>query len=307
MRGCVRDLISRFRIYFVFAGFFSLAINALLLVPPIYMLQVFDRVLTSRSEETLVYLTLGGITALIVMALLDMVRARLLGVAGAALDRTLGPRVLDGLLAQTARLGGAGYLNGLRDVNTVRTFLGGAGLLAFFDAPWLPFFLLIIFMFHPVLGAAALTGALAMLALAILNERLTRKPAEEVQAQARRAGRYIDGAVRSADVVTALGMLPAVAKRWVQSNDAALREQLRAARVGGVFSSLTRFARQFIQLAMLGIGAWLVVQDHVSAGIMIAGTILLSRALAPVETLVAGWRNLVEARLAGGGPPGRVG
>ena len=218
--------------------------------------------------------------------------------AGAALDRTLGPRVLDGLLAQTARLGGAGYLNGLRDVNTLRTFLGGAGLLALFDAPWLPFFLLIIFLFHPVLGVVALAGAIAMLVLAILNERLTRKPAEEAQAQARRAGRYIDGAVRNADVVTALGMLPAVAKRWAQTNDGALREQLRAARVGGLFSSMTRFARQFIQLAMLGIGAWLVVQEHVSAGIMIAGTILLSRALAPVETLVAGWRNLVEARLA---------
>ena len=298
MCGCVRELISRFKTFFLFAGLFSLAINVLLLVPPLYMLQVFDRVLTSRSEETLAYLTIGGVTALVVMALLDMVRARLLGVAGAALDRTLGPRVLDGLLAQTARLGGAGYLNGLRDVNTLRTFLGGAGLLALFDAPWLPFFLLIIFMFHPVLGAAALAGAVAMVVLAILNERLTRKPAEEAQAQARRAGRYIDAAVRNADVVTALGMLPAVAKRWAQSNDAALREQLRAARVGGLFSSMTRFARQFLQLAMLGIGAWLVVQEHVSAGIMIAGTILLSRALAPVETLVAGWRNLVEARLA---------
>src|SRR5205085_5872982 len=192
-----------------------------------------------------------------------MVRARLLGVAGAALDRALGPRVLDGLLAQTARLGGASYLNGLRDVNTLRTFLGGAGLLALFDAPWLPFFLLIIFLFSPVLGVVASAGALAMLALAILNERFTRKPAEEAQAQARRAGRYIDGAVRNAEVVTALGMLPAVAKRWAQSNDAALLEQLRAARVGGIFSSMTRFARQFIQLAMLGMGAWLVVQEHV--------------------------------------------
>jgi ABC-type protease/lipase transport system fused ATPase/permease subunit len=216
MSGCVRELIGRFRTFFLFAGLFSLAINALLLVPPIYMLQVFDRVLTSRSEETLVYLTLGGVTALTVMALLDMVRARLLGVAGAALDRTVGPRVLDGLLAQTARLGGAAYLNGLRDVNTVRTFLGGAGLLALFDAPWLPFFLLIIFLFHPLLGVVALSGAIAMLVLAILNERLTRKPAEEAQAQARRAGRYIDGAVRNADVVTALGMLPAVAKRWAR-------------------------------------------------------------------------------------------
>jgi PrtD family type I secretion system ABC transporter len=298
MRGCVRDLISRFRIYFVFAGFFSLVINALLLVPPIYMLQVFDRVLTSRSEETLAYLTVGGLCALVVMALLDMVRARLLGVVGAALDRRLGPRVLDGLIAQTARLGGSAYVNGLRDVNTLRMFFGGAGLLALFDAPWLPFFLLIIFMFHPLLGAVALTGALGMVATAILNERLTRKPAEEAQTQARRAGRYIDGAVRNADVVAALGMLPAVAKRWAEVNDAALRQQIRAARIGGVFSGLTKFARQFIQLAMLAVGAWLVVDQHVTAGIMIAGTILLSRALAPVETLVAGWRTLIEARLA---------
>src|SRR3954467_10056218 len=118
MRGCVRDLISRFRIYFVFAGFFSLVINALLLVPPIYMLQVLDRVLASRSEETLVYLTVGGLTALVLMALLDMVRALLLGVVGAALDLRLGPRVLDGLIAQTARLGGPGLGDGLPAANT---------------------------------------------------------------------------------------------------------------------------------------------------------------------------------------------
>src|SRR5438270_1910901 len=298
MCGCVRELISRFRMYFLFAGFFSLVINALLLVPPIYMLQVFDRVLTSRSEETLVYLTIGGICALVVMALLDMVRARLLGIAGAALDRRLGPRVLDGLLAQTARLGGAAYLNGLRDVNTLRMFLGGSGLLALFDAPWLPFFLLVIFLFHPLLGAVALVGAIGMLTTAVLNERLTRKPAEEAQAQGRRAGRYIDGAVRNADVIAALGMLPAVASRWGQANDAALMQQLRATRIGGVFSGMSKFARQFIQLAMLATGAWLVVDQHVTAGIMIAGTILLGRALAPVETLVAGWRNLIEARLA---------
>ena len=294
----MRDLISGFRKFFLFAGFFSLVINALLLVPPIYMLQVFDRVLTSRSEETLVYLTIGGICALVVMALLDMVRARLLGIAGAALDRRLGPRVLDGLLAQTARLGGAAYLNGLRDVNTLRMFLGGSGLLALFDAPWLPFFLLVIFLFHPLLGAVALVGAIGMLTTAVLNERLTRKPAEEAQAQGRRAGRYIDGAVRNADVIAALGMLPAVASRWGQANDAALMQQLRATRIGGVFSGMSKFARQFIQLAMLATGAWLVVDQHVTAGIMIAGTILLGRALAPVETLVAGWRSLIEARLA---------
>src|SRR5688572_13641202 len=262
------------------------------------MLQVFDRVLASRSAETLAVLTIVAIAALLVMALLDVLRARLLTAAGAALDRRLGPRVLDGLLEQTARLSGAAYLNGLRDVNTLRAFLGGAGLVPFFDAPWLPFFLLVIFLFHPVLGVVASVGAIAMLVLAFLNERLTRKPLEGAQAQARRAGRFIDANLRNAEVVSALGMLPAVTRRWSSLNDAALREQLRASRIGGTFSGLTRFARQVIQLAMLGVGAWLVVHQHLTPGVMIAATILLSRALAPVEALVAGWRSLVEARSA---------
>ncbi len=294
----MRDLVSRFRPYFVYAGIFSLAINVLLLVPPLYMLQVFDRVLASRSAETLAVLTTAAIAALLVMALLDVLRARLLTAAGAALDRRLGPRVLDGLLEQTARLSGAAYLNGLRDVNTLRGFLGGAGLVTFFDAPWLPFFLLVIFLFHPVLGIVACAGAFVMLLLAFLNERLTRKPLEGAQAQARRAARFIDANVRNAEVVSALGMLPAVSRRWAGLNDAALAEHARAARLASFFSGWTKFTRQFIQLAMLGVGAWLVVGQDVTAGVMIAATILLGRALAPVETLVAGWRGLVEARSA---------
>jgi PrtD family type I secretion system ABC transporter len=294
----VRDLALRFRPFFLFAGLFSLAINLLLLVPPLYMLQVFDRVLASRSVETLVVLTVAAIVALLVMAVLDVLRARLLGAAGAALDRGLGPRVLDGLLAQTARLSGGAYLNGLRDVNTLRTFLGGAGLMALFDAPWLPIFLLVIFLFHPMLGIVALVGAIAMLLLAVLNERLTRKPLERSQVEARRAGRFIDANVRNAEVVNALGMLPAVTQRWAKLNDAALLEQMRANRIGGSLTGWTKFARQFIQLAMLGVGALLVVSQDVTAGVMIAATILLGRALAPVETLIAGWRSLVEARNA---------
>jgi PrtD family type I secretion system ABC transporter len=294
----VRELIARFRPYFLYAGLFSLAINLLLLVPPLYMLQVFDRVLASRSGETLAMLTTAAIIALLAMALLDVLRARLLTAAGAALDRRLGPRVLDGLLEQTARLSGAAYLNGLRDVNTLRGFLGGTGLVTFFDAPWLPFFLLVIFLFHPVLGAVAFAGAIAMLLLAFLNERLTRKPLEGAQTEARRAARFIDANVRNAEVVSALGMLPAVARRWARLNDAALAEQGRAARLASLFSGWTKFTRQFIQLAMLGVGAWLVVGQDVTAGVMIAATILLGRALAPVETVVAGWRGLVEARSA---------
>jgi PrtD family type I secretion system ABC transporter len=294
----VRDLVARLRPFFLYAGLFSLAINVLLLVPPLYMLQVFDRVLASRSSETLLVLTIAAIVALLVMALIDILRARLLAAAGVALDRRIGPRVLDGLLARTAKLGGASFLNGLRDVNTLRSFLGGAGLMTLFDAPWLPFFLLVIFLFHPLLGAVALVGALVMVGLAYLNERLTREPLERAQIEARRAGRFIDANVRNAEVVNALGMLPAVTQRWARLNDAALLEQMRASRVGGAFSGWTKFARQFIQLAMLGAGAFLVVAQDVTAGVMIAATILLGRALAPVETLVASWRNLVEARTA---------
>jgi len=294
----VRELVSRFRPFFLYAGLFSLAINLLLLVPPLYMLQVFDRVLASRSGETLLVLSIAAFTALVIMALLEVLRARLLAAAGAALDQSLGPRVLDGLLAQTARLSGGAYLNGLRDVNTLRSFLGGAGLTALFDAPWLPIFLLVIFLFHPVLGPVAVVGAVGMVSLAILNERFTRAPLARSQAEARRAGRFIDANVRNAEVVSALGMLPAVTQRWAGLNDAALAEQMRASHIGGAFTGWTKFARQLIQMAMLATGAFLVVAQDATAGVMIATTILLGRALAPVEALVAGWRSLVEARNA---------
>lgn len=292
----MRDLIARAKPFIVHAGLFSLAINVLLLAPPLYMLQVFDRVLASRSGETLLVLTLAAGTALLLMAFLDVLRARLLAAAAVKLDRRLGPAVLEGLLAHAARLSAAGYLNGLRDVATLRAFLNGQGLLALFDAPWLPLFLLLIYVFHPLLGAIALGGALVMLVLAWLNERLSRKPLERAQAEARRAGRFIDANVRNAEVVSALGMLPAVTRRWSLLNDAALLEQFRAGSVGGSFTGATKFARLAIQVAMLGTGAWLVVTQQVTAGVMIAATIILGRALAPVETLVGGWRSLAEAR-----------
>ena len=294
----MRELISRFRPLFLCAGLFSLVINLLLLAPPLYMLQVFDRVLASRSEETLAVLSLAAVIALFAMMLLDVLRARLLAAAGAALDRRLGPRVLQGLMAQTARLSGAGHLHGLRDVATLRAFFSGQGLMAFFDAPWLPIFLLLICLFHPILGAAAFGGAVVMVLVAFLNERLTRAPLERAQTQARQAARFIDVGTRNADVVEALGMAPALSRRWSALNEAALREHRRANAIGAGFSGFTKFARQLIQLVMLAIGAHLVLSQHVTAGIMIAGTILLGRALAPVETLVGSWKGLVEARAA---------
>jgi PrtD family type I secretion system ABC transporter len=257
---------------------------------------VFDRVLSSRSEETLVMLSAGALVALAMMAGLDVLRARLLAACGVALDRWLGPSVLQALVEQTARLGGAEHLNGLRDVATLRGFLIGAGVLALFDAPWLPLFLLLIFLFHPLLGAVALAGAALMLLLAALNERVTRAPLEQVLAAGRRAGRFIDASTANAETVSALGMRPAVTRRWHALNEAALRAQAAASGLGATYAGLTKFTRQFIQMAMLGAGAYLVIAQHLSAGVMIAATIILGRALAPVESLVAGWRSLVEVR-----------
>ena len=294
----MREVVKRFWPFFFYAGLFSLAVNLLLLVPPLYMLQLFDRVISSRSEETLVMLSLGAVFALMVMSLLDALRARLLTACGVAIERKLGARVLGALLAQTARLSGTAELNGLRDVNTLRQFLVGPGILAVFDAPWLPLFLLLIYVFHPVLGAVALGGALLMIAIAVANERLTRASLERTQAELRRAGQFVDTSARNAELVSALGMLPAVTRRWSGLNDAALREQVEASAAGGSFSALTKFARQAIQMAMLAAGAWLVITHQATSGVMIAATIILGRALAPVEMLVAGWRNVVDVRSA---------
>ena len=294
----MRKLLAGLRPYVLCAGFFSLTLNLLLLAPPLYMLQVFDRVLTSRSNETLVALTLAAGIALAAMAALDLVRAYLLAALGRAIDRMVGPKVIDGLLGSFGGPVGREHAYALRDVNALRSFFSGAGILALFDAPWLPLFLLVIALFHPLLGAIALAGALTMLALAWLNERLTHQPLERAQAEGRRASRYIDTSMRNAEVVHAFGMLPAVTRRWSQLNEAALAEQASATRAGAALSSSTKFARQIIQTAMLAAGAYVVIDQQVSAGVMMAATILLGRALAPVEQLVAGWKHLVEARAA---------
>jgi PrtD family type I secretion system ABC transporter len=281
----VPKILASLRPYFACAALFSVVINLLLLAAPLYMLQVFDRVLASRSSETLVMLSVAALVAIGVGAMLDIVRARLLAAAGMALERSLAPAVLE-------RLGG------LREVHALRMFLAGPGVLALFDAPWLPAFLLLIALFHPLLGLLAFAGAAAMVITAVLNERLTRGPLERGAAESSRAGRLIDSGLRNGEALRALGMHGALIRRWAAINDGALAEQVRGSSLGAFFAGLSRFLRQFIQMAMLALGAWLVIEQNLTAGVMMAATIILGRALAPVETLVAGWRNLVEARVA---------
>ena len=294
----MRQLLARFRPFFFYAGLFSLFINLLLLVPVLYMLQVFDRVIASRSNETLVVLTIGAIVALLVGMVLDILRGRLLATAGVALDRRLGAPVLSGLLSNAARPGGAEYVGGLRDVGALRAFLTGTGIFALFDAPWLPVYICVIFLFHPLLGLIASLGSALLLCLAYLNEKLTRGALEELQAKGRKAGRFVDLSLRNAEVVGAHGMVRNVTRYWEELNRSVLLAQSRASRAGGSISGATKLTRQVVQIAMLATGAWLVIDQHVSAGVMLAATILLSRALAPVEAMIAGWKSLVDARSA---------
>jgi ATP-binding cassette subfamily C exporter for protease/lipase/ATP-binding cassette subfamily C protein EexD len=292
------SLRSRLRPFMFYAAAFSFFVNLLLLTPPLYMLQVFDRVITSRHGETLALLTLAAAGALAAMAFLDVLRGRLLAGAAIVMDKALGPQVIERLLAAAARRSAAQSLHGLKDVNALRTFMTGPGIFALFDAPWLPGYLLLIYLFHPFLGLIATVGAVLMVLLALLNERLTRERLEANQIENRRAGRFIDISTRNAEAISAMGMLGAVVHRWEGLNAVALRALAQTSETGGLVSGATKLTRQLIQVAMLGGGAWLVVDQHVTSGVMMAATIILGRALAPVEMLVAGWRSLVDARSA---------
>jgi PrtD family type I secretion system ABC transporter len=298
--GLMRAFLVQFRSYFFAAAAFSLVINMLMLAPALFMLQVYDRVVSSRSVETLVMLFALTLAALMVMAYLDAIRQRLLARAAIRLEKQLGPRVLGNMLRQSAHGNRTASLHGLRDVNALRTFLTGPGVIAIFDAPWVPIFILIIFLFHPLLGAVAIAGAALLVLLTILNEKLSRRAIEAMQTDARIAGRFVDQSLGNAEVVGAMGMVDNVTQDWQEMSRKVMHSQFQANQIGTFLTSLTRFLRQMLQVVMLATGAWLTIEQLTTPGVMIAATIILGRALAPIESLIAGWKSLVEARGAYG-------
>lgn len=281
-------------------GLFSFCVNLLYLVPALFMLQVFDRVLTTNSHETLVVLLAGTAVALILMLLLDYVRQALQGVLATMVDEQLARPVVETLVERAARMPHAGVGEGLRDLATFKAMLSSNALTALFDAPWAPIFLALIWSFHPALGLGALCSVALMLGLAWLNHRISRRALEELQRDGRRAANYVENSLRNAEVLQALGMTSRLLTRWRKLQDEMAQVQTSAGRSSGVFMALTRFVRQAIQILMLALGAWLVISQEASAGIMIATTILLGRAIQPVEQLVSSWRALADGRAAYG-------
>ena len=289
LRGCRRALIA--------VALFSAVINVLYLTGAFYMLQVYDRVITSGSVPTLVALSVLAGLLYAGQGLLDFFRGRLLSGIAQRLDEGLSPRIFD-LVARGPLAGGsAGIgLQPVRDIDQVRSFLAGGGPLGFLDLPWMPFYLAICFLFHPVIGVAALVGAMILVALTVCAEVFTRKPIKAAAADGAKRLGIAEAARRNADVVRAMGMGQALAARWGSVNQSHLDGQSRASGVAGALGSVSKVARMALQSAVLGIGAWLVIQGEASVGIISAGSILAARALAPVELVIAHWKGFVAAR-----------
>lgn len=274
----------------------SFLLNLLMLATSIYMLQVFDRVLSSGSVDTLIWLTVIVALALVAHALIDHARRKILSRSAAWLEATLAPAVMRRAIA--ARLATGSAPAGAGEVADVRAFLGGEAILAFLDAPWLPLFVAVIWMMHPLLGAIALGGAVLLFVIAVVNDRATRHALSQaahrqrdVQADARRIA-------EQAETLAGLGMVDAVITAWRRRRDVAEAEALAPADTAALCQSLSRLVRMALQVAILCAGAWLVLDAALTAGGMIATSIILSRALSPVERAISAWRGWGSFRAA---------
>jgi PrtD family type I secretion system ABC transporter len=289
------DVLLRCREGLIAVGAFSMVMNLLVLTVSIYMLQVYDRVLPGRSVETLVYLTIIAGGALATMGCLELLRSRILVRLGIWIDRALSPALFNRGLENTLRR--LQYrTEALRDLTTLRAYLGGAGIMALFDAPWLPIFLAFIFLLHPLLGLLALFGAILLTGLALINNALTAHKLKQANVASAKGYQNAEAAFRNAEVVDGMGMATALTRRWNQINAEVLQLQQQASDAAGLINAWTKSLRMFLQVAVLGLGAWLVIRQELSGGSMVAASIIMSRALAPVEQTVASWKQTSSAR-----------
>ena len=282
---------------FIGTAAFSFIINMLMLTGAIFMLQVYDRILPSHSVTTLVALCIIASILFTALGLLDAIRSRVLARVGGAIDETLAARVFDALVRLPIRTGNRrDGLQPLRDLDTTRSFLSSQGPTALFDLPWLPFYLAIVYAFHPMLGVTALVGAIVLVSLTVLTEALVRRPTREATTHGMARINLAQACLRNAEVLAGMGFASRLWSLWANSNDRALIWQRRAGDIAGGLGAFARVLRMTLQSAVLAVGAYLVIIEQASAGIIIAGAILAARALAPVDIAIANWRNFIAAR-----------
>ena len=289
------ELVRSCRAYFSNAAVFSLGINLLFLAGPLFMMQVYDRVMNSGSEVTLVMLLIALLLAYLTLAGLDIVRARVLTRASIRLDQRIASRVMTAIINRPALAPGVRSPL-LRDFDTFRQYLTGPGIHAVFDLPWSPIYIGLIFVLHPLLGAFAVCCVAALIGLALYNERLVSKPLTEAGQAATRNYAFTEMSLRNVEVVRAMGMTEGLLTRWRKDRDRMLERQVTASQLAGTMQSTIRFVRLSVQSAILGLGAYLVIERLSSGGAMFASGMLLGRGLQPIEQIVASWRNLNSAR-----------
>ena len=279
-------------------GIFSAIINMLLLVPALYMLQVYDRVMASRNETTLLMLTLMVLGAYLLMSALEFIRSFVLIRVGAQLDMKMNKRIYTAAFEQNLKRAGGNAGQALQDLTTIRQFLTGNSLFAFFDAPWFPVYLMVIFLFHSSLGVFALCGTIVLIALAYANEVVTKKPLAEASTMAVAAGNLATNNLRNAEVIEAMGMLPNLMLRWFKLHGRFLHLQAEASEKAGIIGAITKFVRISLQSLILGFGALLALDGKITPGMMIVASILMGRALSPVEQLINVWKGWSATRSA---------
>jgi ATP-binding cassette subfamily C exporter for protease/lipase len=294
----INEALAGFKGAFRTVGIFSAIINLMLLVPSLYMLQVYDRVLASRNETTLLMLTLMVVGAYLFMSALEFVRSFVLIRVGAQLDMQLNRRIYTAAFEQNLKKSGGNAGQALQDLTTLRQFLTGNTLFAFFDAPWFPIYLAVIFLFSPALGVFALCGTLVLIALAFVNEKVSKKPMAEANSLAVSASNLATNNLRNAEVIDAMGMLPSMMARWFKLHGRFLQLQGEASEKAGIVSAGTKFFRVSLQSLILGFGALLVLEGKISGGMMIVSSILMGRTLQPVEQLIGAWRTWSTTRSA---------
>ncbi|WP_420847306.1 type I secretion system permease/ATPase [Methylobacterium organophilum] len=288
---------DRCRFAFVGVALMSALVNLLYLTGSFFMLEVYDRVIPSRSVPTLVGLCVLAFVLYAFQGVLEAIRTRVLARIGAALDEALSGRVLDVVLRAPLRggIGGDGLLP-LRDLDQLRAFLASGGPSALFDLPWMPVYLVICFLFHPLIGVAALAGMLVLVALTVLTDRATREPTRRATTHAQQRNALAEAARHNAEVLAAMGMRDRIGGRWARANRDYGQAQQQAADVTGGFGAGSKVFRTGLQSGVLALGAWLVIHNEATAGIIIASSILVSRALAPAELAIAHWKGFVAAR-----------
>lgn len=285
--------------YLLPTAFFSLIINLFLLAPSLFMFQLFDRVIGTRSKEALWLLSLLLLAALMVMGIIEVVRSRILVNANNAMDLMLAPYLLKKMVEGATSPEGNPYTYALKDLQTVRTFLTGQGIIQLFDAPWLPIYMIILYLMHPLMLYVLVFGSILMVALSIASEVLTKTPLAEANSASRLATRFVDSAMLNAEVVNAMGMQASLTKRWASLNDRVIVMQTRASKWSGRISGMTKFTRQVIQSMGMAIGTYIILIDSTfSVGFLMAGGIVFGKALGPLEYLISGWRTLLDTRSA---------